>query len=109
MKIIKKIGRKWKGDNVFFIKTNREEAFSMDKLFILINQLALNEFNGFKEKGFLDKNLPFYFEEAINEVINFGKEGIDLLDNKNDSIAEKFCFTYRLPYTKWKQSTLEEF
>ena len=109
MKIIKKKGNKWKEDYVFFINSNGEEAFAMDKLLLLVNQLALNEFNGFREKGYEEKEYPFFFEDAVEEVIKLGKEGINLLDNANEPIVKQLCEKYRLPFTKWKQTTLEVF
>ena len=99
----------WKGDKIFFIKSDGEEAFAMDKLLILINQLALNEYNGFIKKGLADKEMPFFFEDAVKEIISFGKKSIDLLDEKNDSFVEEFCKKYGLNYTKWKQTKLEIF
>ena len=107
MKIIKKSGRKCKGDNVFYIKSDGEEAFSLDKLFVLINQLSLNEYNIYIQGGWDKRGKDFLFEVAINEAVELGKGGIDLLDIKNDSIAEDFCKRNHLVYTKWKQTKLE--
>jgi len=109
MKIIRAVGKKWPGDIIFFIKSNEEEALAMDRLLVLVNQFAFNEFNGYKERGYLERELPFYFGDAVLEVIELGKKGVDLTDAKNDSIAEELCEKYGLEYTRWKQTILKEF
>ena len=109
MKITKKPGKKCDGDMKFYIETDGVELFPLDRIFVLINQLALNEHNIYIQGGWDEKGHRFLFESAILDAIEFGKKGIDLLDEKNEKETTLFCQKHFLNYTKWKQTTIKNY
>ena len=107
MKIKSYKGNHFEDDKLFCIESKGEEAFSLYKLLILINQLSLNESK--KYESLLKKGYKFFFEEAIKDVILWGKLDIDLMDDKNEEYLIKLCDNYRLKLEKFKQTKLEDF
>jgi len=107
MKIKIKKGRHCEGDKIFEIESKGSEAFSLYSFLILTNQLSLNETNKYKE--YLLRGNPLYFEEAVRDVINLGRNGVDLLDDKQEYVMENICKKYKLLIGKFKQTKMEEF
>jgi hypothetical protein len=109
MKITFSKGKLWNDDKLFFIETKGEEPFTLYRLLLLVNQLSLNEYGRYKEKGFGERGLPFFFEESLLSVIDLGKRGTDLIEDKNNDISEELCKRYGLNFNKWKQTKLQDF
>ena len=71
-------GQLFDGDKLIRIETKDKEAISIYKLLILINQFALNESRRYKD--FLPS---LFFEDAVSDMIKWGKEGVDFLEEDN--------------------------
>ena len=89
-------GNKGKGDRNIKITSDKEEWFSIFKLALLTNQLAINELTVHKEA--IDITGNFYFQDAMSTAIDMAKDGIDwgLEENKDEII--KWCKTYKLSF-----------
>lgn len=107
MKIRIKKGKQFEGDKLFLIESKGSEAFNLSRWYLLTNQLALNEANKYERALLI--GLPLFFEEATKEMIIFGKQGIDFLDDKNEDILKKFCERWELKFDIVKQIKLKDF
>lgn len=67
MKIKYVKGKYFDDDKLFLIETNNEEAFNLRALLFITNQIAINEYNRYKE--LLENGYPFFLKEAMEEVI----------------------------------------
>ena len=104
MKITAKPGRLFSGDKLYFIETKGEEVFSLHRLLLLINQIAINESKRY------EKYLPsLLFEDAVKEVIELSKQGTDLADDKHRILSQEFCRKHKLNYEVLKQTKIDEF
>jgi len=107
MKIRIKKGKQFLEDRLITIETKGEEAFNLSRWFLLTNQLAFNESNKYERA--LQRGLPLYFEEATKRVISLGRQGVDLMDDKNENILKKFCKNWKLNFDFVKQTKLNDF
>jgi hypothetical protein len=109
MKIKKVNGSKFNGDNLYLVETKGEEPITIYRLFLLINQIALNESKRYK------KYLPsLLFENFMQEAIWCGKMGIDFLNNKNDELLKGIlirCYPRegKYKFNLYKQSRINDF
>jgi len=91
--IIKKVkGTKGLNDFKFLFTTKEDEPITLFKVFELINQLGINEWNLFKER----KYKSFFFVEAINELLGMVKNGVDWSDVNSLDYIKDFCKRYNL-------------
>jgi len=109
MKITSTNGKYFNGDKLFFVETKGAEPITLYRLFLLINQLAINESKRFK--NFLPSLL---FEDFMMEAIKHGKEGTSFLDSKNDWILKQVlekCYPKEgeKKFNLYKQSRIEDF
>jgi hypothetical protein len=89
-------GNKGKNDRIITITSDKKEWFSIFKLALLTNQLAINELNINKEA--IDITGNFYFQDAMSTAIDMARDGIDwgLEENKDQVI--KWCKNYKLSF-----------
>jgi hypothetical protein len=113
MKIRYKQGRKFEGDRIFSIETKGEEIFTHARLMILINALAKNEYEIYKEGKWGEKGMDFLYEYALKDAIELGKHGITFIDetNPNRPILKAFCERNKLmkKFKVFEQTILNEF
>jgi len=109
MKIKETQGKLFDGDKKCWIQTKDWELFSLYRLFIVINKIAVNEWKRFISKEYDKRGLPFTFEEALIQLCDYGREGIDLLEPKNEETLKHFCNKYHLNIETFKQTILKEF
>lgn len=96
MKIDWKKGRKCKKDRLIQVTTNEKECFSIYKLALLINQIAINELIIKKEKGFQ----KFLFKYAVLETLDMSEQGIDWAEKQNLPVIKKWCARNHLKFEK---------
>ena len=109
MKITSVKGKYHENDKIYLVETNGAEPITLYRLFLLVNQIAVNESKRYK--SFLPSLL---FENFMMEAIKHGKEGTNFLDNKNDYILKqvlKECYPKEgeKKFNLYKQSMLEDF
>lgn len=108
--LIKQIkGKKFNGDKLILVETKGEEPITLYRLFLLVNQFALNESKRYKQ--FLPSLL---FQDFILDAIKHGKEGTDFLDYKNDWIVKEifkiaYPKTYETKFNSYKQTRINDF
>ena len=107
MKITIKKGRQFDGDRLISIKTKEEECFNLARWYLLTNQLSFNEANKYERA--LSAGNRLWFADATNEMIEYGKQGIDFLDKKNEDLLSKFCETWKISFDLIKQTLLNDF
>jgi len=107
MKIKITKGRQFEGDRLILIETKGEEAFNLARWYLLTNQLSFNEANKYEKA--LKYGNPLWFEDATKEMVAFGKQGIDFLDDKNEDELKKFCNKWGLNFDMVKQTKLNDF
>lgn len=101
MRINYKKGNNGKGDRIILMTTNENEPFTIFKLALATNQLAVNELTINKDK--IEKYGNFLFEKAITDSITMAKKGIDwgLEENKEEVI--KWCKKHFLKFEPVEQ------
>jgi len=107
MKIIIKKGRQFDGDRLISIKTKEEECFNLARWYLLTNQLSFNEANKYERA--LQSGNRLWFQDATQEMIEYGKQGVDFLDKKNEDLLEKFCDKWKINFDLIKQTILNDF
>jgi len=73
-------GNKGKKDRIIRVTTKEKEWFSIFKLSLLTNQLAINELKINGEK--IKTNGNFFFKNALNESIEMAESNIDWGEEK---------------------------
>jgi len=114
MKIDYTKGNKGKKDRIIRVTTKEKEWFSIFKLSLLTNQLAINELKINGEK--IKTNGNFFFKNALNESIEMAELGLDWGEEKNMSKIKQWCKKWMVNFEKiepelrkqW-QSKLEDF
>lgn len=74
------------------------EWFSIFKLALLTNQMAINELNINYDK--IHHTNRFFFQEAIEEAISMARHGIDWGQEKNKKKIIEWCDHYHLKFEK---------
>lgn len=92
-------GNKGEKDRIItFTSDGENEWFSIFKLSLLANQLAINELNingdSIKATG------RFFLKEAIIETIKLAEEGIDFAEDKNKDFVIKWCLDHKISFEK---------
>ena len=89
-----KKGSQFKKDRIITVTTKKEEWFSIFKLALLVNQIAINEL-----KKIEDKNYPqFLFKLAIMSAIEQAQNGIDWGEEANIDSVKEWCNKYKLKF-----------
>ena len=114
MKIDYTKGFKGKGDRIIRITTTEKEWFSIFKLALLTNQLAINECKINENK--IKRNGNFFFGNALKEALDMAELGIDWGQEENLSKVKKWCNKWMIKFEnvepelrKCYQSKLEDF
>jgi len=107
MKIKEEKGTKFVGDKTtwFITNDNNWECISMRKILLLINRISLNEKRRYGD--LLKKD--FWFQEAINEVLECSKEGVDFWEKEGEEKFINICKKWKLPISKIKQTKINDF
>ena len=97
MKINSIKGTKGEKDRIFRITTEQDnEWFSIYKLSVLANQLAINEWNINGDKIKATGN--FFFRQAVEEAMSMAELGIDWSEEKNLDKVKLWCERYALKF-----------
>jgi hypothetical protein len=91
-------GKKGEGDRIINLTTSEKEWFSIYKLALLSNQLAINEWkiNGDKIKA----TGRFLFRNAIESAIEMAELGYDWADEENMQKVKDWCKEHWLKFEK---------
>ena len=98
MKINWTKGNKGEKDRIINLTTSEKEWFSIYKLALLSNQLAINEWNINEEK--IKRTGNFFFINAIKDSMEMAELGIDWSDEKNIDKIKFWCNKYHLKFEK---------
>jgi len=106
-----KLGEK---DRIINLTTSEKEWFSIFKLALLSNQMAINEWDINEEK--IKKTGNFFFRNAIMDSIESAELGFDWAEEENIDKVKKWCKKYFLKFEKIEpelrkcyQSKLDDF
>jgi len=114
MKINWTKGNKGKGDRIINLTTSEGEWFSIYKLALLANQLAINEWKINEET--IKRTGNFFFINAIKDAMEMAELDIDWANEENINKVKFWCKKYFLKFEKiepelrkiW-QTKLEDF
>jgi len=112
MKIKQKDGSMFEGDKIIQIETKGVETFPWNDLFFVINLGTINEVKRCKAKysfNITESGYPLFFQKAVDEVMEFGKMGIDLTLDENVKHLESFCKKYQIKFNDMNQRRIEDF
>jgi len=98
MKINYLKGKKGKKDRIITITTSEDEWFSIFKLALLTNQLAINEWEINEEK--IKRNGNFFFGNALRESIDMAELGIDWGQEENLDKIKEWCKKWMIKFEK---------
>jgi len=114
MKINYTKGDKGNGDRIIKITTDNEEWFSIFKLSLLVNQLAINELNVHGDT--IKRTGNFFFGNALKDSLEMAELGIDWGQEENKEKVKEWCKRWCLKFEpieselrKVWQSKLEDF
>lgn len=101
MKINWEKGSFFDGDRIITVTTQENEFFSIFKLALLTNQLAINELLRMKKKKYPFDN--FLFKKAILSSIEQAEKGIDWGEEKSVVDVINWCKKHFLKFEKVEQ------
>lgn len=99
MKINWEKGKKGKKDRILKIKSDNGEQgewFSIFKLALLTNQLAVNELENYGD--IIKQTGNFFFRNAIMDAIESAELGIDWAQQENKDKVLQWCKRYKLKF-----------